>query len=115
MVKGWRENQDVAFQPSSSQQVLAEFFRLTNIVIQILYKTCFLTEGIYNLLGETKFVKQLENIEDLNCVWLLTEYIYSSEIRKLCLKTLGRASPGGLVVELGVLCFQFLGRDLHHL
>lgn len=51
--------------------ILAEFFSLTSTVIQLLYKACFLSEGIYNLLEETKFVKQIEAVRDLTCVWLL--------------------------------------------
>lgn len=38
---------------------LLNFFSLSSIVIEILYKASFLTEGIYNLLGETKFVKRI--------------------------------------------------------
>lgn len=47
--QGRRENQDTALQPSDSCQVLAEFFSLTSILMQILYKACLLPEGTYNL------------------------------------------------------------------
>lgn len=60
-VKGKRS----CFSAIKQSIILAEFFSLTNIVIQILYKAFLITEGIYHLLGETKFVKQIENIEIL--------------------------------------------------